>query len=143
MRSEHDFEVNALYPIGGKNAVLLAYDLSDVCLAARRGGATLCIFGVSCKSVLTQTGAVWLLGTSAMDRNGLWIAKHSKQMLLALHLLSGSKRLENLIPASYLTALRWLKWMGFTISETREKSQLTGIEHVRVWHEKDRHEQPA
>lgn len=74
-----------------------------------------CLFGVGPIDLLSGEGAVWLLGADAMERNGMAFACRNRAMLPELF---GDlfQVLTNRVDARNLVSLRWLRWLGATIT---------------------------
>lgn len=133
IRPEHEREVNAAMPIGGAAALLHGFETASACYAGIRDGEILFLAGVGKPGFLTRSAVGWLLGSDAMDRHGVWIADASRRMLPVLHRESGARRIENLVPAGYRRALKWLTWLGFELRPP--EPNLWGVPHVRVVHD--------
>lgn len=73
------------------------------------------MFGCCVLNVLCRKGSPWFLGTDAIDQNRLAFARAS--VFWRDQLLSRYDCLTNVIDARNASSIRWLKWLGFTISE--------------------------
>lgn len=83
-------------------------------------GEPVCMFGVNLTSAVTGTGAVWCLGSKAMDRKDVRreFVRHSPHVLAAVQeRFPGA--LFNWVDVRNNAAIRWLEWMGFTVLEPR------------------------
>lgn len=76
-------------------------------------GEVACMCGIVSPSVLSTTGVPWLLSSNKVDSAGLSFAKGCKAYF------KGYTRdfdlLVNFVDARHEQAIRWLKWLGFTI----------------------------
>lgn len=75
-----------------------------------------CMFGVTLTSAITGSGSVWCLGSKAMGRRDVQrvFIEHSKGVLQAVQeRFPGT--LFNCVDVRNYAAIRWLKWMGFTL----------------------------
>ena len=69
-----------------------------------------CIFGVSGGGL---GASVWMLGTDALARRPLSVARASEEPVMGL--LARHGVLSNYVHAENKTTLRWLSWLGFEI----------------------------
>lgn len=72
----------------------------------------LCMFGVTCRSVLTRDGTPWLISTTLVDRYGLSFVRGSRE-----HFAQFMERydyLSNYVDNRHTVAKRWLHWLGFS-----------------------------
>lgn len=72
------------------------------------------IFGVG-QPILGDTASVWALGTDNCSRHPREMLKFGK--LLVQDFLTRYPRMENWCDARYEAAIRWLRKIGFTVSE--------------------------
>lgn len=78
-------------------------------------GEPLCAFGIVPFSALSASGAPWMVGTNKLEFHAVRFIKHCR---LDLAKFFGEwSRLFNVVDARNVTAIRWLKWLGFTVSE--------------------------
>lgn len=73
------------------------------------------MFGVADLSILAGIGAVWLLGTDAVDEHFITFLRRSRQWRSKL--FGQYSILRNFVDDQNAVSLRWLKWMGATFSE--------------------------
>lgn len=92
-------------------------DKSDVSFAATIDDGLLAVVGVVPQSSLRLTGIPWILTTTLLDKHPRFLVKYSKPVLeVWLHKYD---KLFNIVDSRYEQALRWVKWMGFTIHEPK------------------------
>lgn len=72
------------------------------------------IFGVGDLNILTATGAPWLLGTDAVDVHFRLFLRESRAWRAKL--FEDYAALRNIVDARNTTSIRWLKWLGFSLS---------------------------
>ena len=72
-----------------------------------------CIFGITPLSAITGLGAPWMVGTDKLDTCARWFIRHCKNDLGAF--FSEWSRLVNLVDARNTKAIRWLRWLGFSV----------------------------
>lgn len=81
-----------------------------------RDEAPLCVFGVADASVVDQkTGIPWLIGTHALSRSPRPFLRETRQWVSAW--MEHYSALTNYVDADYEKAIRWLRWLGFTIGD--------------------------
>ena len=71
------------------------------------------IFGVSPKSFLTDTGIIWFLGTTEIEK--IWLTFGKETSAIVQRFLKKYQRLENWAAFENKKTLRWLKRNGFQI----------------------------
>ncbi len=79
-------------------------------------GIPVCMFGVTLTSAITGTGTVWCLASSEMSKPAVrrQFIEHSPHVLQAVQeRFPGT--LFNAVDVRNLSAIRWLKWMGFKL----------------------------
>ena len=77
------------------------------------GEQILCIFGVGQRTLLSDTGIPWMLTTT-------YIKQHTRNLLIGTKVvldywMKRYNKLENFVPSTFTSSIRWLKWAGFTI----------------------------
>lgn len=84
--------------------------------AAYMNGDLVGIMAVSAASIVSDTGCPWALVTNAIERPAVR-REFLAQGRVALDWLGEDfRRLWNIVSAENATAIRWLKWMGFTFT---------------------------
>jgi hypothetical protein len=73
------------------------------------------VLGVRPKTMFSDIGIPWLLGTKGLDKMKKFFVKYSKMIIEEIK--KGFKLLLNFVDKRYLKAVRWLRWCGFTIEE--------------------------
>lgn len=76
-------------------------------------GIPAAIFGVGDISVLTGTGAPWMLGTDEVERHFRPFLKTS--ISFRDQLLQRYSTLRNFVDVRNVVSIRWLEWLGFTL----------------------------
>lgn len=76
-------------------------------------GRPVCAFGVGQRTLMDNVGIPWLLGTPAMRARPRVFLEASKRHFGEL--VQGYERLENWVDARHTRAVKWLKWLGFTV----------------------------
>jgi hypothetical protein len=81
------------------------------------------MFGVGDINVLASVGAPWLLGTDAVERNRVAFLRISVEW--RAQLLRRYSTLRNVVDERNHVSIRWLRWLGFTLSEPMEVNGFT------------------
>lgn len=81
----------------------------------RDEGRIVCMAGVAPLSLIGRTGVPWLLGSAL-------VAAHRRAFMVetrntVARWLTMFDVLRNVVDARYSAAIRWLRWLGFTIGE--------------------------
>jgi hypothetical protein len=82
-------------------------------------GAPVCMFGVS-PSVLQGVGMPWMIGTTSLERHAMAFLRQCRPYLEEMS--TEYVFLSNFVDVRNMTAIRWLKWLGFKL----DKPQPTG-----------------
>lgn len=85
----------------------VAYTLVD------KDGKPAAILGVA-KGIYSDSGAIWLLGTDAIEKNPTAFLRWSKPVLTRLFEETGYGFLYNYTHCNNEVHHRWLKWLGFS-----------------------------
>ena len=92
--------------------------VSTLCKVLESDGEPVVIFGVAPLSVIAREGAPWLIATDMASDMEYRFARLSKRLLPLM--IGPYLRLYNYIDVRNETTMRWLKWLGFSISEPLE-----------------------
>lgn len=77
----------------------------------------LCMFGVARQSALSMEGCPWLLTTDAVGQHGYAFAKISRDWITKLR--GQYSYLSNFVDSRHHEAVKWLRWLGFTIHDAK------------------------
>lgn len=118
VRNLREADAEELKALGG-NYDQLAEGLSKVShdtMICRVDGVLACAFGVHRQTVLGTTGVMWLLGTPVLFKNvrTFWLA--SKDYVA--HARQNFEVLTGTVWSRNIPSIRWLRRLGFTVSET-------------------------
>lgn len=98
-----------------KEALEFSLRKSSLAMTALVNGQPEVMFGVGDLSVLSQVGAPWLLGTDAVTERYIAFLRGSvswrEQLLLRYQVL------RNAVDDRNTASKRWLRWLGFSLSE--------------------------
>ena len=89
--------------------------LSAISYAWPSRGPVGAMFGVYAPSEMSLVGVPWLLTTPVVERRRKEFLRSSKRVLQ--YFLERFPELENHVDARHLCAIRWLRWLGFTVEE--------------------------
>lgn len=73
------------------------------------------MFGVGNVNILAGVGAPWLLGTNAVDTH--FVAFLRRSVDWRDQLFKSYPTMRNFVDANNATAIRWLHWLGATLSD--------------------------
>ncbi len=88
---------------------------SSICLTAMVDGRAEAMIGLVVTNALCGEGSPWMLGTDAIYRHPRALLRGGPPLLAAM--LDSTARLENLVSADNDRAIRFLRWLGFTIDQ--------------------------
>jgi hypothetical protein len=97
-------------------------------------GRPVCMFGVSPIDILCGIGSPWLLGTDEIRQHAKTFMKLNRDYIPKM--LSLSPSLVNWVDARHETAIRWLKWLGFTFDMYPQPYGLFKLPFLRFHMEK-------
>lgn len=106
-------EIWAAEKITPEEALLNGLAMSPVTWTGVADGLPICMFGVSPWCILGAAGAPWMIGTTDIKPHARAFLKGSKKALEAMR--EPYDMLVNLVDARHVQAIRWLKWLGFTV----------------------------
>jgi len=78
-------------------------------------GEIACIFGVAPQSRLTGSGYAWMLATPLIERHQVTFLRHCRPAINDMS--RGFTYLHNYVDARNTKAIRWLRWLGFTLHD--------------------------
>lgn len=87
----------------------------DASYAGLADNVPFCVFGVGVATALSSVGSPWLLGTDDLPRHAEAFLRGSRAFVG--HARNEYSRLENYVDARNAVAVRWLRWLGFTVEE--------------------------
>lgn len=76
-------------------------------------GEIACLFGVAPQSRLTGSGYAWMLATPLIEQHQVTFLRHCRPAVADM--AKGFTYLHNYVDARNTKAIRWLRWLGFTI----------------------------
>lgn len=92
-----------------EDALRASYSASEPCFAAVADGEPHALFGVA--PLTDNVGAIWLLGTDAIDTNPITFLRWSRRFLPFL--MEPYDMVCNLVHARNTVHIKWLRWLGF------------------------------
>lgn len=113
MRRADMAEVWAQAGLDPLEGIRLSMAVSKRTIVGLVNGRHACIFGIASRSLLSDCGVPWLLGTKLIERHQLGFLRRCGPMLEEL--AAGFGRLENYVDARNAVSIKWLGWLGFTI----------------------------
>ena len=113
MRAPDKREVWAAAHHEPEQAVCLSLAASRDARTGLADGEVVCMFGVGSLTILSLTGIPWLLATKKLDQHGRAFLRRNRKVLADMG--DGYPLLRNHVDARNKVAIRWLRWLGFTI----------------------------
>lgn len=118
MRACDRLECEALGQADLRQAVAESVDASEWACAAFVDGALVSIGGVSPQSLISDDAAPWMLSVEGIERYGRGVLAHAPRGLAFMQ--ERYQRLSNVVHAHNRTAIRFIRWCGFSIGEAME-----------------------
>jgi len=87
-------------------------------------GEIVCMFGVGRLSELSCDGRPWLVGSDALPKHARAFLRRNKAYISSIK--TEFYALENYVSVKNKVAIRWLKWLGFTV-HSPEKYGVEGL----------------
>lgn len=78
-------------------------------------GKPVCIYGVAAPSLLVDAGRPWMVGSDSIPKHSLRFLRESRKVVKAWR--EQHPRMFNYVDARHDEAIKWLKWLGFSIHE--------------------------
>ncbi len=113
MRLEDREEAWALDHLTPWEAIQVSVGHSGNIYSGLVDGQVLCMFGVGKRTLLSEIGFPWMLSSTLVPKHVRAWMRGSQ--IAFKQMQSEAKVLENYVDARYTAAVRWLKWLGFTI----------------------------
>lgn len=113
MRPADRDEVWASGRLTPDDAVMRSIAVTALPLAGLVDGVPACVFGIARRSLLSDEGAPWLLGTDAIARHGRRFLRENRRVLPVL--AAPFALLVNYVDVRNAVSIRWLRWLGFEI----------------------------
>ncbi|MAH03996.1 MAG: hypothetical protein CL561_00350 [Alphaproteobacteria bacterium] len=131
MRKADREEVMASHGHTPKQAVMRSLNVSDKSWACTLDGEPVCIWGVATiGSILSFTGAPWLLGTDKVNDIKFYFLRNSANYVDEMH--KNYDLLENYVDERNTLSKAWLKWLGFKIDKA-EPHGVAGLPFHRFY----------
>lgn len=78
-------------------------------------GKTICVFGVSGKTTLSDVGMPWMIGTPLVEKYQRTFLRRCRRCVGVM--LSEYTALENYVDVRNVASVKWLRWLGFEMDE--------------------------
>jgi hypothetical protein len=116
LREIDRLEVEAMLGPDIRNALFICAQTSFRAKAAYANGKLVAAWGIGSRTPLSREGCPWLLATTEMDKPEVRKAflQRSREEFEAL--TEGYHYCWNYVHAANRTAIKWLKWLGFTFT---------------------------
>ena len=80
-------------------------------------GRVVCMYGIAEISILSNIGIPWLLGTDEIEEHSKYFLRQNRYYMNDIK--KKYSYLFNFVDARNTVAIRWLKWLGFKVSEAQ------------------------
>jgi hypothetical protein len=78
-------------------------------------GQVACIFGVNGRTILSEVGVPWMIGTDLIAKHAKAFLRRNKKMVAVM--LSLYPTLINYVDVRNVKAIEWLRWLGFVFDD--------------------------
>lgn len=106
-------EAWAFYGRCPKALVLESFEKSHLCWTGLLDGEPVITFGCCTFDLFESNGVPWLVGTSKLEQVPFTFARMSRPFLRLMK--ARHVRLTNYVDTRNTLAIRWLRWLGFTL----------------------------
>ena len=106
-------EAWAFYGRCPKVLVLESFEKSHLCWTGLLDGEPVITFGCATFDLFESNGVPWLVGTSKLEQVPFTFARMSRPFLRLMK--ARHVRLTNYVDTRNTLAIRWLRWLGFTL----------------------------
>lgn len=115
MRPADQDEIWAACHLSPLESLTRAFMASPDAYAGMADDQPLLIYGLSKASFLQDVGHPWMLGAVALEKHSKALLRASKN--IPMEMLTKYKYLLNYVDARNEKAIRWLKWLGFSLRD--------------------------
>lgn len=115
MRDADRDELWAAYSMDPAHCLMISMMSSTRCWTGLVDGVPICMFGVVPASLVESVGRPWMIGTPAVEKFDRIFLKHCHEVVK--NMASEYKTLYNFVDLRNKKAIRWLRWLGFTMEE--------------------------
>lgn len=98
-----------------EDALTSSIKRSDRTATIRFDGSPMAIFGVGKPTILSDVGVPWMLGTDELPKHARELLPHGPRVVQ--NMMRGHEVLRNMVHDENRASIRWLKSMGFRMSE--------------------------
>lgn len=123
-------EIWAFYGRCPKAAVMESFQKSHMAWTGLLDGEPVITFGCCTDDLLGSNGVPWLVGTPKLEQVPLTFAKLSRPFLNVM--MDHHVRLTNHVDVRNGLAIRWLRWLGFTL-DPAEPAGPFGLPFHHFW----------
>lgn len=88
---------------------------SDWAMTGCVDGVPVCMFGVAPVSILAGEGAPWMLAAEGLEAVQLTFLRMCRPVVARMQ--ASYPRLMNVVDSRNVTAIRWLRWLGFAFDD--------------------------
>lgn len=106
-------EIAAYGLADAREALHASLRASTLAWAARVDGHLAAVLGLAPLSMMSDTGAPWMMGTALLDKHSRILVRLTPQYIRRMR--SHTPHLVNVVHAENATSVRWLQRLGFTL----------------------------
>jgi len=115
MRDADLVEIEAAIGIDPYDALKYSVSVSSEAWSAYAGGEPIALFGVGTQSMLSRTGAPWLLGTDKLLDQRLSLVRLGKLFVATWR--THYEVMLNFVHAKNVSSIQWLETIGFCVHD--------------------------
>lgn len=119
IRKEDDAEVRAMSDLSVRDVLEDTPELEKNSYVWEKEGKIIAMFGVNPIPDKEGVGVVWLLGTTFFDK--FYVAFIQECKAVFRQIIQGYDYIFNYVHVKNTKSVRWLKWLGFSLSEEKIK----------------------
>lgn len=98
------------------DSIMDGIEKGDFAAAGFVNDELVCIFGIAPAAIIGNVGAPWLISSRNIEKHGRVFLRECRRYMDELAASYGL--LINYVDARHTDAIRWLRWLGFTVAET-------------------------
>lgn len=116
LRQADKDEIWAAHGVEPRWGVLASLAVSrDTSYTGLADGEPICLYGVAQPSLLVLAGRPWMVGTDDVPKHSLKFLRESREVVRQMK--EKFPFMFNYVDARHADAIRWLRWLGFTVAD--------------------------
>jgi len=120
MRAEDIEEIRTISNWGPTAALTHSFNMTDPDkrFTGIIDNRPVCMFGFACPNLLLDVAVPWLLTSNAIEKHKKAFMRYSRMVMQQAQ--KDIPFMVNYVDAKYERAIKWLKWLGFTVGELEQ-----------------------